>query len=517
MEYARNKKPNRSIRETAVSGVSLRKQLRGFLMCSKGSAPLARRKLRFRAFVGGFIPPLQAVGFYTQQTNKKIIATILFISLVLIVGCIPPKNSLPEIIWEEMELPPNETSNVETVPPETSLITEAEENVPEEAPIVEIRSPEMNVTINDTAEIFPPQPLIIEEPLTFEEKVWKERIDAALAPSDCKPISRPAFGESYDGKLIDTHYHIADIPDSSPGDNEDEILDDSPVLGKNIKITDIVCTLQQENTAKIFAFFPVYPEIPEQMIEVAKKTMERYPETFVPFIMPPDHDNDQSGSSTVSAVVLQEMLAIYPELFQGYGEIGLYEREDGAAELPPDAPRLLDIYPVVRDHHLVVYFHLGEGHKDNFERVLQQNPDINFIWHGDQLISYGGGRQNLNDVEDILSNHPNVYYTIDELYGDIWMIKPDKTKEEFLTYLQGYKTLLEKDLNTWKAAIERHPDQFMWGTDRSDQVLWSHDPEVGQALASYGRAFIARLDPAVQEKFAYKNAERLIEMSGKDE
>jgi hypothetical protein len=287
-------------------------------------------------------------------------------------------------------------------------------------------------------------------------------------------------------------------------------------MGDNITISDIACTIRQEHTKKVFAFFPVFPDDhTREFLDLAVGAMKQHPDVFVPFIMSPDRDNDPDGSPTVGTDTLQAMLSVYPDLFRGYGEIGLYARGDhggptGSAALPPDSPRLRAIYPVVRKHSLVVYFHLGEGQQDSFERVLRENPDINFIWHGDQLISYENGRQNLQYIEEIISRHPNVFYTVDELYGDDWLIKPEFTQEDFLEHLANYEVLLQEDLDTWQGIIERHPDQFMWGTDRSPQVLWSHDPAVGQALTGYGRAFIARLDPAVQEKFAYKNAERLL-------
>ena len=50
--------------------------------------------------------------------------------------------------------------------------------------------------------------------------------------------------------------------------------------------------------------------------------------------------------------------------------------------------------------------------------------------------------------------------------------------------------------------IRRHPDRFMWGTDRGD-VLWTYDAEVGKPWWTTPR-FIGRLDPSLQENFAYK-------------
>jgi len=84
------------------------------------------------------------------------------------------------------------------------------------------------------------------------------------------------------------------------------------------------------------------------------------------------------------------------------------------------------------------------------------------------------------------------------------------TKEEFLAHFKNKEELLGKDIDTWKEFIEKHPDQVLWGTDRGATVLWSMDLEVSVTLSDYGRAFIGRLDPRVQERFAYKNAEKLI-------
>ncbi len=346
-----------------------------------------------------------------------------------------------------------------------------------------------------------------------ENKAVASINDPAFAPVNC-PALKPALdATAYQGKLYDTHIHIAPIPDG-PID-ADDAEQAQPGLGVNVSMADYACMLDVEGTSKVFAFFPVWePMIPE-FIAVVDKTMQKYPGRFVPFIMPPDHDDRPDGFPTVTADVLKEMLAMQPGLFQGYGEIGLYARGDhggpkGAPELLPDSKRLTAIYSVVRDNNLIVYVHLGEGQQKSFEAALTANPDINFIWHGDQLIPYENGGQNLDHIEEILSNHPNVFYGVDELYGDVWMLRPEVRKEEFIAHLQNKEALLKKDLATWKGFIDRHPDQVLWGTDRGGMAVWSLDPDVAVALNAYSRAFIGRLDPAVQEKFAWQNAERLL-------
>ncbi|HLC20273.1 MAG TPA: amidohydrolase family protein, partial [Candidatus Nanoarchaeia archaeon] len=219
------------------------------------------------------------------------------------------------------------------------------------------------------------------------------------------------------------------------------------------------------------------------------------------------NDGDPDGFPTVDAKTLKSMLAVYPGLFEGYGEIGLYARENGGSpELPPDSQRLQEIYPIVRQNKLAVYFHLGDGHKDNFERILKANPDINFVWHGDQL--------SIDEIEDILTKYPNAHYGL-EIIGEgsklgIFPLFVGKSKQAYLDAVeQKFDDLLRYDVRTWKSVIERHPNQVVWGTDRAD-AEWNYYNDVGQLMVKYARAFIGKLDPSVQEKFAYKNAEKLV-------
>ncbi|QQG39656.1 MAG: amidohydrolase family protein [Candidatus Aenigmatarchaeota archaeon] len=340
-----------------------------------------------------------------------------------------------------------------------------------------------------------------EEPLSYEETVWKERVDAALEPASCPALRKKTYPEGYyKGPLIDTHLHIPSIPTSPPGE-EDEEEDQFPRLGVNVKVADVVCTLKHENTKSAFVFFPVSRDEYEISVEVVNRTMRTY-DVFVPFIMPPDDDGSPTGYPTVDADKLEKMIGVYPELFEGYGEIGLYERRGGAAELPPDSERLTNIYPIVREHELAVYFHPGEDQEESLERVLDAYPDVNFIVHGEQIE---------DEIAGLMSRHDNVYFTVNDLYGDQYLLHPGEDVDSFLAATDEYEPLLEKDLGTWKSRIEAHPDQFVWGTDRGGIAVWTFDKAVGERLNDYGRAFIGRLNPDVQEKFAYRNAERIVE------
>ncbi len=345
--------------------------------------------------------------------------------------------------------------------------------------------------------------------LTVEEAYWEQIFAKAFEEIDCpEPPERNFPDNYYSGPMIDTHIHMQSLPDGAPGLPIEEYSGSN--IGTKRSVSEWVCMMDYEGTSKVFAFFPAWRPITNESLELVKRTLEMYPDRFVPFLMTPDSDGDPNGFVTVDAAELKSMLNIYPGLVKGFGEIGLYGHPGGAPALHPDSERLTEIYPVVRENKLLVYFHLGEGQKAEWERALEANPDITFIWHGDQLIDCGSCDGTLDDVAEILENHPNVYYGVDELYGDVFLLNDNHSKEEFIAHFEDYGPLLEEDLATWKEFIETHPDQVLWGTDRGVGSTWSLDTDVALTLNTYTRAFIGQLDPAVREKFAYKNAERLL-------
>lgn len=79
------------------------------------------------------------------------------------------------------------------------------------------------------------------------------------------------------------------------------------------------------------------------------------------------------------------------------------------------------------------------------------------------------------------------------------------------TVNKKFDKIIQQAVSHWKSLIEQYPDQVLWGTDRGDAV-WNYDEDLGQMRVKIARAFIGKLDPKVQEKFAYKNAERLLRM-----
>lgn len=302
--------------------------------------------------------------------------------------------------------------------------------------------------------------------------------------------------EIYDGPMIDSHYHMpANLDQAKP----------NPQLGREFTLEDLDGNFQAENTRSAFTFFSVFESYPaDDFIQAAENAESKFPNRFVRFLMPPSSDDNPP---TVGYKKIRKMLEDHPGLFKGYGEIGLYSfGGKNGRQYPPNHPIFNKIYPLIREHNLLVYFHPGNNQADAFRKTLRNNPDINFIVHGEQLRG---------DISDLMDEYPNIYYTIDNLYGDQYLIRQGVTKQEFFDAIEDEDTLLDADIALWKDLINKHPNRVMWGTDRGD-VRWAYNGKVGKRMANYARAFIGRLDPAVQEKFAYKNAQRLIDDSGID-
>ena len=440
-------------------------------------------------------------------TKKKTIVLLLILSLILVlIGC---RNSEVNSEMEDSER--SSILNNEDTPEENPRINDESANINIQSLNTSQEQIHEEVNLRDDKNIINEK-----EVLNPEEQFWRNRVEKALAPTVCRDTPKPIYPTAYyQGPLIDTHLHIPSIPDWS-AEEEQQMKDETPegrfggpqaLLGWNVKMSEIACTLKQEGTHKNFAFFPAYEdEISTYQLEMWNRTMHEYPDQFTPFIMASGNDGEPDGFPTVDAATLRKMLAAYPNLFEGYGEIGLYERENGGSKaLPPDSERLEKIYPLVRQNHLVVYFHLGNGQKAAFERILNANPDITFIWHGDQLT--------ISEIEEVLGKHKNVYYGIDEFFGgqrEIFEKYVGESKEEYLeTVNENFDKVVKQAVSNWKPLIEQYPDQVLWGTDRGDAV-WNYDLDVGQMQVKIARAFTGKLDPAVQEKFAYKNAQRLI-------
>ena len=115
-----------------------------------------------------------------------------------------------------------------------------------------------------------------------------------------------------------------------------------------------------------------------------------------------------------------------------------------------------------------------------------------------------------------MPRYKNFYYSLDgdlvSLYGHDGgqQFKSTESQDEYLSYIRGnFNSILKEAVARYKPIIEKYPDRFTWGTDR--WYAWHFDPEVGGVIEEFARSFIGRLSPQVEENFAYKNAEKMLQ------
>ena len=335
---------------------------------------------------------------------------------------------------------------------------------------------------------------IVKEEILDEAKVQHEQDTSQKLSTGCSRTFSPTLstGHHYDGPLFDAHFHMPSLIDFSKieglGVDRDTNSITDPVLGKDVSLDKILCNFDKEKVKGAIGFVVGAEQLLEETLEIAESMKEESSGKINLFLMP----------VMFSTEGLESIEKSNKGLFKGYGEMAFYDQY--YANAPPDSPVVMETYKVAEKHNLIVMIHPGRNQKSNIGNVLQKNPNVNFLLHGFEIE---------NDIVDLMDKYPNVYFSIDSavLYAMQGLFMG--SKEQFVSrFEQEFDVNMNRAVNKWKSAVEKHPDRFMWGSDRG--LPWHYDEDVSILFEEFGRAFIGKLDPSVQEKFAYENAEELI-------
>jgi len=301
----------------------------------------------------------------------------------------------------------------------------------------------------------------------------------------------------YTGSLFDGHFHmpqffkVSDHPEA-------------PVIDQDISKRDVVCLFGKDRVKNVFAFYGIPSHLKDSSLKIIKDIEKQYPGAvshFLEFVVFP-------GYSVVPSKI-DEILNANKSLFKGYGELSMYLPH--YLSVKPNDPAMKELYAIADKHNLIVMMHPVEGQQQAIEEILRDYPNVQFLFHGAERLS------SANMFHDtFLEKYPNAHYSVDiDLFGENYQGRPlldtAKSKQDFITQLkQNWQSTLNAKVASWKSKIEKHPNQFLWGTDRGS-ALWQYDPEVGTILEEFSRTFIGQLNSSAQEKFAYKNAESLLQ------
>ncbi len=313
-------------------------------------------------------------------------------------------------------------------------------------------------------------------------------------PLGC-PLGEPkrvfGAGPYYEGPLIDAHLHMPSLFAPPPGADIKKYFNPA-VLGTDVTINKIACLLEREKIAKAVGFFLVLDFLQGATLQVAIDAQKNYPGKFEPFLMP-----TPLTRPTFTPQEYGKIVNANPGLFKGYGELGFYLGV--FSQSSPDDDTFMGIFKVAQGNGHVVMIHPAAQTIEGLEIAIQKNPDVIFLLHGEGIA---------DEIVPLVEKYPNVYFTLDTallpgIYGF-------DNKEDFkANFEKNFSSHLERSISKWKPPIEKNPDSFVWGTDRGEG--WHFDEGAGDYMVEMSRAFIGRLDPGVQEKFAYKNAQNMLE------
>lgn len=202
--------------------------------------------------------------------------------------------------------------------------------------------------------------------------------------------------------------------------------------------------------------------------EGTQRLVEAAPELVIPSLRPYRKRGDiatWARDETVTSF-LEERLA--KSRYAAIGEFHLYGAD---ADLP--VPRRM--VALARTHKLVLHAH---SDADAIERMFAQDPEARILWAH-------SGFDAPDRVRALLRKHRN-----------LWCDLAFRTEHG-----SGGKVPPE-----WRAVFDEFPDRFMVGTDTFTPERWHYIVE----HATWSRAWLADLPPALAERIAWRNGEALF-------
>ncbi|MBI2047765.1 MAG: amidohydrolase family protein [Parcubacteria group bacterium] len=313
----------------------------------------------------------------------------------------------------------------------------------------------------------------------------------------------------YTGPLIDSHVHMP-VSSGIVSSVAEKLGFKSPLFGgftfgsgEKLTLDYTACLFKREGTKGVFGFFLATKFSSGAEIKTMKKAASAYKDLFVPFWMPAPYPYLRANTT-----ILKDMVEKNKNLIKGIGELKIF---DGSKF---DNSHFTELFAIAEEYNLIVMSHPDETDVATVEKIIKDHPKISFLIHGHESADV----IMVNWVMEMMRKYNNVYYTMDTIQKIFGWKKEHQfappNRDEYLLHLRGeFDALLTEGVSGWKHAIETYPDRFLWGTDRWNG--WMFDREVGGLTVELYRAFIGKLAPGVQEKYAYKNAERLLENAGK--
>lgn len=309
----------------------------------------------------------------------------------------------------------------------------------------------------------------------------------------------------YTGQLIDAHVHmpVSSSIVATVAKRLGSIEFNLSIFNNALTRDYFICLFEGEGISQNVGLFLTTRFSFWQELRTIKKFQKEYPGRVAPFFMPAP-----LGFLRVSPDDFRKTLDKNPGLFRGIGELKIF---DGTSL---DNPHYSELYKIANDYNLIIMMHPHFDDKEIVKNILKQYPKVTFLFHGGDRLNVSV-EQNDSDkfIAEIMKDYDNVYYSLStaQIHGSKREhISRLPEKEEIWDNIRAnFDSDMSALVKKWKPLIEKYPGRFMWETDRQ-RPQWIFDEDFGHFIEEIARAFIGKLDPSVQEKFAYKNAEKLL-------
>lgn len=192
----------------------------------------------------------------------------------------------------------------------------------------------------------------------------------------------------------------------------------------------------------------------------------------------PYHGSYGSGNWTKSPgmmAYLRHRMERYPH--RGIGEFHIHRID------PNDRALLEEVAALAQTHDAVIHVHSGDA---PVRLLYEIDPGLTIIW------AHAGMTESPGVITEMMDKYASLYadtsYREHEILGEGDRLDP-----------------------SWKQLLLRHSGRFMVGSDTWVNSQWA----IYRELISVNRAWLAQLPMAVAEKIAYRNAEKLFDISVK--
>ena len=306
--------------------------------------------------------------------------------------------------------------------------------------------------------------------------------------------------------MVDSHLHYLDFLQQSDGfpalvkamdtsGVKEAIIFGMPMAKQWDETTEKAPTYYLSNDSRCYYYSGTDSIMAEELLAQPKEIQER----FHPFIC------GVNGNDRYAADHIRQMLKLYPNFWQGIGEI-MSRHDDLTALTYGEAPHVnskafKEIFDLGAEEGLPVLVHhniTGQNvdevlYLNELKEALAHNRKCKIIWAHVGISRRVEVKNLVKIADDLLAHNRNLYVDISWIVYDYYFL--DQFPDNFVD---------GDNIDDWAKFIEKYPDRIMIGTDKVGH--WETYP---QEVVKYYK-LLDKLKPETVKKICVENAQNIV-------